>query len=75
MIEEVWSLKNIQDMYWGAKEIEEESLTNSDIRGRQSLLLRKARRLLDFGKKVGFEVEGDSREALLDCVWLLENQN
>ncbi|KAL4369170.1 hypothetical protein GQ457_05G032650 [Hibiscus cannabinus] len=63
------------DKYWDAKEIEEESLTNSEIRERQSLLLRKARSLLEFGKQVIFEIEGDSREALLDCVRLLENQN
>ncbi|KAL4309014.1 hypothetical protein GQ457_01G017410 [Hibiscus cannabinus] len=70
------ALRNLKkkDKLWATKEIEEESLTSSDFRGRQNFLLRKARNILEFGKQVGFEIEGDRGEALLDCVRLLENQ-
>ncbi|KAL4284998.1 hypothetical protein GQ457_16G027450 [Hibiscus cannabinus] len=40
-------------------DIDEDSLTSSDLRGRWKLLTRNATELLEFGSRVGFQVEGD----------------
>ncbi|KAL4326266.1 hypothetical protein GQ457_11G028620 [Hibiscus cannabinus] len=45
-------------------DIDEASLTSSDLRGRWKLLTRNATELLEFGSRVGFQVEGDMNMAV-----------
>ncbi|KAL4282671.1 hypothetical protein GQ457_16G019780 [Hibiscus cannabinus] len=70
-----WALRNLKKTksFSVTKKIEEASITSSDLRGRQKLL-REARNILDFGRQVGFVVEGNLDEAVQDCARLLENQ-
>ncbi|KAL4324606.1 hypothetical protein GQ457_11G028440 [Hibiscus cannabinus] len=49
-------------------EIGETSLSSSDMRFRREVLIREARNTIEFGKQIGFQVEGDSEEAVLDMV-------
>ncbi|KAL4385330.1 hypothetical protein GQ457_15G029650 [Hibiscus cannabinus] len=55
-------------------EIGEASLSSSDLRKRRDILFRDAVKTLEFGKKVGFEAEGDSMQVIRDMVRLSENQ-
>ncbi|KAL4291391.1 hypothetical protein GQ457_14G020120 [Hibiscus cannabinus] len=45
-------------------DIDEASLTSSDLRGRWKILTRNAIELLEFGSRVGFQVEGDMNMAV-----------
>ncbi|KAL4369116.1 hypothetical protein GQ457_05G032330 [Hibiscus cannabinus] len=47
-------------------EMGETSLSSSDMRFRREVLIREARNTIEFGKQIGFEVDGDSEEAVLD---------
>ncbi|KAL4303454.1 hypothetical protein GQ457_10G003450 [Hibiscus cannabinus] len=51
-------------------EIGEASLSSSDLRKRRDILFRDAVKTLEFGKKVGFEAEGDSMQVVRDMVRL-----
>ncbi|KAL4291642.1 hypothetical protein GQ457_14G009450 [Hibiscus cannabinus] len=54
-------------------EIDEASLSSSDLRGRWKLMTRDATELLNFARKVGFHIEGDTNEAISELarVWVL----
>ncbi|KAL4388305.1 hypothetical protein GQ457_09G031210 [Hibiscus cannabinus] len=52
----------------------ETSLTSSDLRNRSEILFSEARKTIEFGRRVGFEVEGDFEEAVQDMVKLVETQ-
>ncbi|KAL4353929.1 hypothetical protein GQ457_06G004130 [Hibiscus cannabinus] len=46
--------------------IEHTSLSSSDLRQRQKILIREARKTIEFGHQIGFEIEGDTEEAIRD---------
>ncbi|KAL4320287.1 hypothetical protein GQ457_18G014960 [Hibiscus cannabinus] len=51
-------------------EIGEASLSSSDLRKRRDILFRDAVKTLEFGKKVGFEAEGDSMQVIRDMRYI-----
>ncbi|KAL4323364.1 hypothetical protein GQ457_11G028560 [Hibiscus cannabinus] len=52
--------------------IDEASLTSSDLRGRWKLLTRNATELLEFGSRVGFQVEEDMNMAVSELAWAMD---
>ncbi|KAL4342595.1 hypothetical protein GQ457_08G017360 [Hibiscus cannabinus] len=60
---------------WVEKEISDDSFTSLDLRQRPNLLLQKAKTTIEFGRQVGFEIEGDPNEAILDLARIIENQS
>ncbi|KAL4280915.1 hypothetical protein GQ457_03G023920 [Hibiscus cannabinus] len=57
---------------YSSGEIDEASLTSSDLCGRWKLLTRKATKLLEFGSRVGFQVEGDMNEAVSELARVID---
>ncbi|KAL4377449.1 hypothetical protein GQ457_02G034240 [Hibiscus cannabinus] len=49
-----------KDIQNASLEIDVTSLSSSDLRHRQEILIRKARSTIEFGKQLGFEIEGDT---------------
>ncbi|KAL4282126.1 hypothetical protein GQ457_03G003380 [Hibiscus cannabinus] len=64
-----------KDIENASLEIDVTSLSSSDLRHRQEILIRKARSTIEFGKQLGFEIEGDTEEAILDMARLYETQS
>ncbi|KAL4295855.1 hypothetical protein GQ457_12G032140 [Hibiscus cannabinus] len=57
---------------YSSGEIDEASLTSSDLHGRWKLLTRKATKLLEFGSRVGFQGEGDMNEAVSELARVID---
>ncbi|KAL4279899.1 hypothetical protein GQ457_03G014630 [Hibiscus cannabinus] len=53
-------------------ELEGISLTDSDMQARRRILINEAKKTLEVGRLIGFEIEGEENEAIMELVEIAE---